>query len=57
MVQDLQKLEFLGKFDALWTNPYIIQEVFPNNSLQLKTLDGAEFPTLTNGSRCKEYNV
>jgi hypothetical protein len=57
MLQDARKLEFPAKFDALWTGPYIIKEVFPNNSVQLKTLDGVDFPTRTNGSRCKEYKV
>ncbi len=57
MVQDARRLEFPGKFDALWTSPYIIKEVFPNNSVQLKNLDGWEFPTRTNGGRCKEYKV
>jgi hypothetical protein len=57
MVQDARRLEFPGKFDALWTGPYIIKEVFPNNSIQLKNLDGLEFPTRINGSRCKEYKV
>jgi hypothetical protein len=57
MVQDARKLEFSAKFDALWTGPYVIKEVFPNNSIQLKTLDGIDFPTCTNGSRCKEYKV
>ena len=57
MLQDACKLEFPAKFDALWTGPYIIKEVFLNNSVQLKTLDGVDFPTCTNGSRCKEYKV
>jgi hypothetical protein len=57
MVQDARKLEFLAKFDALWTGPYVIKEVIPNNSVQLKTIDGLDFPTRTNGSRCKEYKV
>jgi hypothetical protein len=57
MLQDARKLEFPAKFDALWTSPYIIKEVFPNNSVQFKTLDGVDFPTRTNGSRCKEYKV
>ncbi len=57
MVQNARRLEFSGKFDALWTGPYIIKEVFPNNSVQLKNLDGLEFPTRTNGGRCKEYKV
>ena len=33
MVQDAQRLEFPAKSDALWTGPYIIEEVFPNNSI------------------------
>ena len=57
MLQDAHKLEFPAKFDALWTGPYIIKEVFPNNFVQLKTLDGVEFSTHINGSRCKEYKV
>ncbi len=48
-VQDARRLEFSGKFDALWTSPYIIKEVFPNNSVQLKNLDGLKLPTCTNG--------
>ncbi len=57
MVQDAKRLEFLCKFDALWTSPYIIKEVFPNNSVQLKKLDGLELSTCTNGGQCKEYKV
>jgi hypothetical protein len=57
MVQDAGRLEFSGKFDALWIGLYIIKEMFINNSVQLKNLDGLEFPTRTNGGRCKEYKV
>jgi hypothetical protein len=57
MVQDVRRLEFSGKFDALWTSLYIIKEVFLNNSIQLKNLDGLEFPTRTNGGRCKKYKL
>ena len=57
MVQDVRRLEFLAKFDALWTGPYIIKEVFSNNSVHLKTKDSLDFPTYTNGSRCKEYRI
>ena len=57
MVQDARRLEFPAKFDALWTGPYVIKEVFSNNLVQLKILDGLDFPTRTNGSRCKEYRV
>jgi len=57
IVQDAKRLEFLGKFDALWIGLYIIKEVFPNNSDQLKNLDGLEFLIHTNGGQCKEYKV
>ena len=57
MVQDARRLEFPAKFDALWTGPYIIKEVFLNNSVQLKTIDGLDFPTRTNGGCCKEYRI
>jgi hypothetical protein len=57
MLQVVRMFEFPGKFDALWINPYIIKEVFPNNSFQLKDLDGLKFLTRTNGGRCKEYKV
>ncbi len=40
MLQDARKLEFLGKFDALWLGPFVIKEVFPNNFVQLQNLDG-----------------
>jgi hypothetical protein len=48
MVQDARRLEFPGKFDALWIGPYIIKEVFSNNLVQLKNLDGLKFSTRTN---------
>jgi hypothetical protein len=57
MLQDARKLEFPGKFDALWLGPFVIKEVFPNNFVQLQNLDGTDFPTHTNGGRCKEYKV
>ena len=57
LLQDARKLDFPGKFDALWLGPYLVKEVFPNNSVQLQTLNGEEFPTRTSGNRCKEYKV
>jgi hypothetical protein len=57
LLQDARKLNFPGKFDAVWLGPFVIQEVFPNNSVQLMTLNGELFPTRTAGSRCKEYKV
>ena len=57
MTQDARKLDFSGKFDAYWLGPYLGREVFPNNSIQLETLNGESFPTRTAGSRCKEYRA
>jgi hypothetical protein len=57
LIQDTRKLEFLGKFDAVWLGPYFVSEAFPNNSLQLETLNGESFPTRTTGSKCKEYKA
>ena len=54
LIQDARKLEFPGKFDGMWLGPYFVRETFPNNPLQLETLNGESFPTRTCGSRCKE---
>lgn len=35
LLQDARKLEFPGKFDAVWLGPYLICDTFPNNYLQL----------------------
>ena len=50
MLQDGKKLEFPGKFDAIWLGPYWIMDSYPNNTLQLATLDGTYFPTRTSVS-------
>ena len=57
MIQDSRQLEFPGKFDAVWLGPYLVREVFPNNSMQLETLNGKSFPTQTAGRMCKDYRV
>ena len=57
MNQDARKLDFSGKFDAVWLGLYLVREVFLNNSMQLETLNGESFPTRTSGSRCKEYRA
>jgi hypothetical protein len=57
LIQDARKFEFLDKFDAVWLGPYLVQEVFSNNSLQLETLNGEPFPTCTSTSWCKEYRA
>jgi len=57
LLQDARKIDFPSKFDAVWLGPYIVTEVFINNSVQLETLNGQRFPTRTSGSRCKEYRT
>ena len=54
MIQDARKLEFPGKFDAVWLGLYLVREAFPNNFLQLETLNGENFPTRTAASQCEE---
>ena len=57
LLQDARKLIFSGKFNAVWLEPYLISEVFPNNSVQLETLTVEHFPIRTSGSRCKEHRT
>lgn len=57
LLQDARRLDFPGKFDALWLGPYLMHDVFPNNSVQLETLNGELFPTRTSGNRLKEYKT
>ena len=57
MMQDGKKIDFPGKFNALWLGPYVVKRVFPNNSLQLETLNGESFLWRTSGSRCKQFRV
>ena len=57
MMQDARKMEFSSKFDVLWLGPYFVKAVFPNNSLQLETLNGENFPWRTSRSRCKQFRV
>ena len=33
MMQDARKMDFTGKFDALWLGPYVVKAVFPKNTL------------------------
>ena len=57
IIYDARKLNFPGKFDAVWLGPYLVRDTFPNNSLQLETLNGESFPMRTSGSRCKQYKT
>ena len=38
MMQDAQKMDFPGNFDALWLGPHVVKAMFPNNSLHLAGL-------------------
>lgn len=53
MVQDARRLDIPDKFDAVWLGPYLVRMAFPNNCLQLETLNGESFPTCTLESPCK----
>lgn len=55
LLQDGRKKNFPCKFDVVWMGPYIVSEVFANNSVQLITLNGEKFPNRNAGSMCKEY--
>jgi hypothetical protein len=57
LIEDARTLKFPGKFDAVWLEPYLIQESFPNNSLQLETLNGENFLTPMSDSQYKEYRA
>ena len=57
MLQDGKKKYFPGKFDAVWLGPYIVANTFPNNSVQLETLNGQSFLIRMAGSRCKEFRT
>ena len=57
MLQLGKKKDFPGKFDADWLGPYIVANTFPNNSVQLETLNGQSFPTRTARSRCKKFHT
>ena len=57
ILQDGKKKDFPGKFDAVWLGLYIVKNTFPNNSVQLETLNGQSFPTQTAGSMCKEFHI
>jgi hypothetical protein len=37
LIEDARKLEFPGKFDAVWLGSYLVRETFPNNFLQSET--------------------
>lgn len=57
LLQDARKLDFPSKFEAVWLGPYLIRDTFPNNSVQLETLNGKNFPTRMSRSRCKKYRA
>ena len=57
LLRDDRHIDHPGKFDSLWMGPYVIVQVFPNGSLQLKTFEEELFPNRVNGVRCKHYRV
>ena len=60
MIQDARKLDFPDKFDAVWLGPYLVKDTFPNNSLQLETLNGdsqCEHPGVGASNTGREDNL
>lgn len=45
LLQYPRELVFPDKFDAVWLGPYLVCKVYPNNFVQLETLNGSCFPT------------
>ena len=45
----------LEKLDTEWMDPYVVEEIHTNGSVQLRTLQGIVFQKLVNGARLKRY--
>eukprot|EP00253_Pinus_taeda_P030628 PITA_30628 len=43
--------DFQGKFQTHWVRPYEIEEVFNNEVVKIRTIDGSKIPLLVNGHR------
>ena len=43
------------KLHIEWMGPYVVEEIHPNGSVRLKTLQGLVFRKLVNGARLKRY--
>ena len=43
------------KLHTEWMGPYVVEEIHPNGSVRLKTLQGLVFRKLVNGARLKRY--
>lgn len=48
-------MHFLGKLHTRWMGPYVVDVVYPNGSVQLKTLEGSLLNTRINQERVKKY--
>lgn len=57
MLLDATRMEFSGKFDAIWKGPFQVLEVNSNNRVQLATLDVNPFPFGTNAEKYKVFYV
>lgn len=44
-------------FHVVWLDPYLVSEIFGNNSVQLTTFNGEKFPIRTSCSKCKKYRT
>ena len=55
LVYDSRYANFPGKLHTRWMGPYLVEDVNPNGSLQLMTMDGDSLPARTNLACIKKY--
>ena len=55
LLHDSCYLKFPGKLRSRWGGPYLMDHIWENGSLQLKTFDGDQLITRVNGSCVKRY--
>ena len=55
LLYDSRYQKFSRKVHTRWMGPFVVDQIFYNESLQLKDLQGNSLDTKTNGSRVKLY--
>ena len=55
LLYDSRFENFQGKLRTRWLGPYEVEDVFPNGTVRLVTIDDAKTPLLVNGHRLRLY--
>ena len=55
LLYDSRFENFQGKLRTRWLGPYEVDDVFPNGTVRLVTIDDAKTPLLVNGHRLRLY--